>query len=112
MYITGTYFKRPKDPKRTREKGYMLSDQNFSYDESLNICTKLKTKDLSSCQVILDLSNRKVIKNSFNNNFDFESLLLYYQEGYPNYVNPILAKIYKEETDVSGDVRQEEKEDS
>lgn len=112
MYLTGIYFKKPKDPKRTREKGYMLSDTNFSFEESLNICKRLKPRDHAGCQVILDLVNKKVVKNNFNNNFDFESLLLYYQQGYPDYLNPVLAKLYKEDIDAIRDVQQKEEENS
>lgn len=112
MFLLGTYFKKPKEPKRTKEKGYMLDSNNFSYEETINICTSLKLKDSSQCQVVLDLKNKKVNKNSFNNNFNFEELLYYYQNGYPDYLNPILANLYKEELDAIGNVSKEEKEDN
>ena len=109
LYLVANYFARPRDPSRTREAGYMKNHDNISYDESINITKGLKNRDLDA-KVILDLTNQSVFKNSFNNNRDFASLLAYYQENYPKYVNPVLALLYKDQIDVTHVHSQEEKE--
>ena len=113
IYLVAYYHIKPKDPKRTKEAGYMTNPKNIDYDESINITRGLKTRDELNAKVILDLSNQSVFKNSFNENKDFPSLLAHYQEGYPQYINPLLAQLYPEQVDVDVDVHsQEEKEES
>ena len=91
------YHIKPKDPKRTKEAGYMGDTNNFDYDESINITRGLKLRDQLNAKVILDLTDQKVVKNGFNSNKDFPSLLAHYQEGYPKYINPLLANLYSEQ---------------
>jgi hypothetical protein len=113
IYIVAYYSIKPKDPKRTKEAGYITNPENFDYDESINITRGLKIKDELNARVILDLTNQAVKKNTFNDSKDFPSLLAHYQEGYPKYINPLLAQLYPEETNVNVDVlSQEEKEGS
>lgn len=106
------YSARPKDPKRTKEKGYMKDPVNFDYDESINITRGLKNKDVINARVILNLNQQQVTKNTFNDNNDFPTLLAHYQEGYPKYINPLLGMIYPEINDAVVDVQEEEKEGS
>ena len=102
------YHIKPKDPKRTKEAGYINDTANFDYDESINITRGLKTRDELNAKVILNLSKQLVTKNRFNDNQDFPSLLAHYQEGYPQYINPLLAQLYPEENNGSIDVSSEE----
>ena len=97
IYLVAYYSARPKDPKRTKEAGYMKDPANFDFDESINITRGLKTRDQVTARVILNLSERTVAKNSFNENKDFPSLLAHYQEGYPQYINPLIAQLYKDD---------------
>lgn len=99
IYLVAYYSTRPKDPRRTKEAGYMKDPANYEFDESINITRGLKTRDQVSAKVILNLSERIVTKNSFNENFDFASLLAHYQEGYPQYINPLIAQLYKDQID-------------
>jgi hypothetical protein len=75
----------------------MKDPANFDFDESINITRGLKTRDQVTARVILNLSERTVAKNSFNENKDFPSLLAHYQEGYPQYINPLIAQLYKDD---------------
>lgn len=106
------YHTKPKDPKRTKEAGYMTNPENINYDESINITRGLKTRDQLNARVILNLSGQVVVKNSFNDNKDFASLLAHYQEGYPTYINPLLAQLYPEQLNVDIDVHKEEEKGS
>ncbi len=99
IFIVAYYHQKPKDPKRTKEKGYMGNPENIAYDESINITRGIKTRDELGAGVILNLTQQTVVKNSFRSDADFPSLLAHYQEGYPKYINPLLAQLYPEADD-------------
>lgn len=108
LYLVAYYHIKPKNPNRTKEAGYMKDPTNFDYEESINITRGLKTRDSTTAKVILDLTEQNVVSNKFNDNRDFPSLLAHFQEGYPKYLNPLLAQLYSEQlNDV--DVQSEEK---
>lgn len=109
LYLVAYYSIKPKNPKRTKEPGYMADPANFDYDESINITRGLKTRDNLEAKVILNLTEQSVTKNTFNENKDFPSLLAHYQEGYPKYINPLLAQLYPEQIDVNVHNQEEEK---
>jgi len=109
IYLIAYYLIKPKDPRRTKEAGYITNPDNFEYDESINITRGLKTKDQLNAKVILDLTNQNVVANRFNDNRDFPSLLAHYQEGYPKYLNPLIAQLYPEQVDDQHVHNQEEK---
>ena len=114
LHLVAYYIIKPKNPQRTSQPGYIKDAENIDYDESINITKGLKDKDVALGGVILNLSRQLVVKNRFRSDNDFASLLAYYQEGYAQYLDPIIAKLYKEELneaniDVSS---QEEKESS
>lgn len=108
IYLVAYYSAKPKDPKRTKEAGYITNPENFDYDESINITRGLKTKDSLNAKVILNLTQQQVTKNGWNDNKDFPSLLAHYQEGYPKYINPLIAQLYKEQIDEPIDVHSQE----
>lgn len=110
IYLVAYYSAKPKDPNRTKEAGYMRDPANFDYDESINITRGLKTRDQNLARVILNLTEQIVTKNTFNENKDFVTLLAHYQEGYPKYINPLIAQLYKDELDESIDVPSKEEE--
>jgi hypothetical protein len=108
IHLIAYYHQKPKDPKRTKEPGYMTNVENIAYDESINITRGIKTKDQLQASVILNLNKETVVKNSFQSDADYVSLLAHYQEGYPKYINPLLAELYPEVKD-DGNVPTEEK---
>ncbi len=113
IYLVAYYHSKPKDPKRTKEAGYVSNPENLIYDESINITRGLKTRDQLNAKVILNLTEQLVVSNRFNDNKDFPSLLAHYQEGYPKYLNPLIAQLYPEQVNVDQHVlSQEEKEGS
>ena len=88
------YHTRPKDPRRTKEAGYITNPDNINYEESINITRGLKYRDETTAGVILNLSQQQVARNTFKSDADFASLLGYFQEGYPKYINTIIASLY------------------
>jgi len=109
IYLLAFYYLKPKDPKRTKEAGYMTNLDNVDYDESINITRGLKPKDSLGAKVILNLSQQQVTKNGWNDNQDFPGLLAHYQEGYPKYINPLIAQLYPESNNEVNVSSEEEK---
>lgn len=99
--LVAYYHTTPKDPNRTKEAGYMSDPENTVMNESINITRGLKMRDQVSAQIILDMTRELVVKNTFNENRDYAGLLAYFQEGYPQYINPVLAQLYPEVHDES-----------
>jgi hypothetical protein len=108
IHLVAYYAIKPKDPKQTKIAGYLSNPDNLTYDESINITRGLKTRDRLNASVILNLTTQQVVKNTFKSETDFPSLLSYYQEGYPKYINPLLAQLYPEENNGSINVPNEE----
>jgi hypothetical protein len=66
---------------------------NVSYDESIAIARRIKTRDLQMSKIILDFTERKVVKNGWGDGRTFEDLFSYFYQGYPNYINPIINEL-------------------
>jgi hypothetical protein len=109
LFLLAFYARRPRNPRLTYQPGYINNPDNFILDESINITRGLRTRDEINAGVILNLNDKKVIKNKFNDNKDFPSLLAHFQEGYPNYLNPLINQLYTEEYTHETHVQTEEK---
>lgn len=112
IYLLAFYHIKPKDPGKTKIVGYMKDMANLDFDESINITRGLKDKDSVGAKVILNLTKQQVVKNGWNENKDFPELLGHYQEGYPKYINPLLAQLYPEVTNEINVSSQEEEKGS
>jgi len=110
--LVAFYHLKPKNPNKTKDAGYMTNPDNIAMDESINITRGLKTRDQLSARVILNLSKETVVRNTFNDGRDYASLLAHYQEGYPQYINPLLAQLYPEEVNGNVNVSNQEEEKS
>jgi len=95
---------KPKSSARTQQAGWMANPGNISYDESIAIARKLKPRDHQTSKIILDFTDRRVIKNTWNDDKSFEELFSYFYQGYPNYINPILKELGYEIETTSNDV--------
>jgi hypothetical protein len=95
---------KPKSSARTQRAGWMANPGNISYDESIAIARKLKPRDHQTSKIILDFTDRRVIKNTWNDDKSFEELFSYFYQGYPNYINPILKELGYEIETTSNDV--------
>lgn len=60
--------------------------QGFMNNEAIVITKNLKNRDYSEAAVILDVANKKVVKNRFNDR-PFNELWLYYITHYGEYIN-------------------------
>ena len=92
IYLIAKYIALPKDPKQTSKKGYMTDPNNITYDEQLYITRGLPDKYLKY-QVILNLSEQKIVKNTFISGAIFEEIFTHYYEGYGDYIDDCVNKL-------------------
>lgn len=113
LHLLAYYAITPKNPQFCVRKGYIKDPNNINYEESINITRGLRDKDIASTSVILNLSQQKVVRNVFNDNRDFASLLAHFQQGYPQYINPVVAALYKDQlNEINSDVQGQKEENS
>lgn len=93
IYLIANYVTKPRDPRKTHIPGYMKDPANFQFDEQVQISTRVRSKDISTAKVIMNLSDKIVDKNSFNSNKDFNELFKYFFKGYHKYVTEVMSKL-------------------
>jgi len=82
IYLLGRYTAKPKDPRMTAVPGYMRDRNNIRYDEEIAIVRGISSKDRVNHNVVLNLTEEKVLKNSFGENYDFAQLFEYFYKGF------------------------------
>ena len=92
IYLIARYVALPKDPKQTSKAGYMTNPDNIRYDEQLTIARGMKDKYLKN-QVVLDLTEEKIVKNSFKSGSSFEELFGHYLDAYNSYITESIDKL-------------------
>ena len=85
IYLLATYVARPKNPRQTSRAGYITDPGNIQYDENLVIVRGWRDRYLKQ-SVVLDLTEERVIKNSFTPGKTFEELFAHYHEGFGEYI--------------------------
>lgn len=93
IYLVAQYVTKPRDPRKTHIPGYMKDPANHQFDERVQISTRLRSQDTLTAKVIMNLSEKKVEKNSFNGNKDFNELFKYFFKGYHKYVTEVMTKL-------------------
>jgi hypothetical protein len=92
IYLIAKYTGMPKDPKRTNQPGYMLDPNNIHYDEQVYIARGMRQKDLQN-QVVLNLTEEKIVKNTFNPGKTFEEVFTHFYEGYSEYIGDCVNQL-------------------
>jgi len=93
IYLIANYTSKPRNPRLTHIPGYIKDPANIQYDEQVQISTRIRNKDIQTSKIIINLSNKEVQKNSFNNNTDFNELFKYFFKGYHKYITEVMAKL-------------------
>ena len=93
IYLVAHYTAKPKDPRQTHKPGYMKDPGNLSYDEQVQVSTRLRPKDINMAKIIINLSNKTVDKNSFNGKKDFNELFKYFFKGYHKYITDVMVQL-------------------
>lgn len=99
IYLVATYIMKPKDHVNTSKKGWMDDPANVRYDEKVEITRGLKNRDASSANVILDLSNLQITRNTFKTERTFDEVFLYYFNNYNKYLIPVMGQLHPEYLD-------------
>ena len=86
MFLVAYYFTKPSNTRvRTARAGWMNQPGAVSYDEQVALTTRIKPRDLSMAKIILDLRRRQVVRNSFNDNRNYNEMFEYFAKNYPKY---------------------------
>lgn len=94
IYLVAYYFTKPKTPRvKTNREGWMTQPNAVAYDEQVALSKKITNKDLSTAKVILDMGQKKIVKNGWMNNVSFDDLFLYYYGNYPQYTKEVMEKL-------------------
>jgi len=92
IFLVAQYYMKPKDHVNTSKKGWMNDPENLRYDEQVSISKGLRTKDMHA-QVILNLSDKKVEKNSFETGKSFDEIFRYFLDNYTQYIAQTMAQL-------------------
>jgi hypothetical protein len=93
IYLVAQYITKPRDPRKTHIPGYMKDPANHQFDERVQIATKLKNQDLYTAKIILNLTEKTVDKNAFNDVKNFDELFKYFFKGYHKYITEVMVKL-------------------
>jgi hypothetical protein len=92
IYLLATYVARPKNPRQTSRAGYITDPGNIQYDENLAIVRGFRDRYLKN-HVVLDLTEERVIKNSFTPGKTFEELFEHFHEGFAEYIEQTVNEL-------------------
>ena len=83
---------KPRQGVNTSVKGWMENKENLQYDERLEI-TRGEKKSSQYANIILNLSNKTIVRNNFNDNSDFRSFFKYFFGGYHKYISTVMKEL-------------------
>ena len=92
IYLVAQYMMKPQPHVNTSKKGWMGNPENVRYDEQVAFTRGLRTKDMNA-QVILDLSNKQVERNTFKTDKSFDNIFRYFLENYTDYVAQTMVQL-------------------
>lgn len=93
IYLVAYYFQKPAQRVRTNKPGWMENRNNLVWDEQVAVTRNLKNRDLTTAKIILDLGNKRVLKNDWLNNRNFDDLFTYFSKGYPQYTKEVMQQL-------------------
>jgi hypothetical protein len=70
----------------------MNDKANLQYDEKVEI-TRGQKKSSALANVVLNLSQKSVQRNTFNDDRDFKSFFKYYFGGYDQYITAVMKQL-------------------
>lgn len=92
IYLVAFYGMKPRKGVNTSKKGWMADKSNLQYDEKVEI-TRGHKKSSALANVILNLSQKSVERNTFNDDRDFKSFFKYYFGGYDQYITAVMKQL-------------------
>lgn len=92
IYLVAFYGMKPRPGVNTAKRGWMDDKANLQYDEKIEI-TRGQKKSSALARVILNLSQKTVERNTFNDDRDFKSFFKYYFGGYDQYITAVMKQL-------------------
>jgi hypothetical protein len=92
IFLIVQYFKKPRPGVNTSQKGWMDNPDNVMYDEKVEVGRVVKPKDMNA-QLIIDLKEKTVVTNKFNDNRNFDEIFEYYFVNYHKYIMPVMVTL-------------------
>ena len=88
MYLLAKYYLRPRNPQHSARKGYWSEEGAGQMDEQLSFARKVRNSDLQTCNVILNLTEKKIIKCSIGDlsGSDYDRIFDYFKTNYPEHI--------------------------
>lgn len=95
MYLLAKYLLRPRESHRTAQKGYWQQEGAGQLDEQLSFSRKVRNSDLQSCNVILDLSKKKIVKCVVGDlqGSDYNRVFDYFKTNYPEHIAVAMREV-------------------
>lgn len=93
LFLVAHYYMRPKGRVKTQHKGWMKEQGSVSYDEQVAVTKRLKNSDQSTAKIILDLANKKIVRNGWQTEATFDQLFGYFLNGYPQYLAEPMSRL-------------------
>ena len=92
IFLVAQYYKKPQPHVNTSKAGWMDNPANIRWDEQMLVTRGLKSKD-SNAQVILNLGEKTVVRNTFSQDKTFDELFIYFLNGYSQYLVPVMGQL-------------------
>lgn len=86
IYLVAQYVAQPKNPRQTAQSGYMSNPDNVRYDERVFVARGYRDRYMQN-NVVLDLTEEKILKNSFRSEKTFEDIFNHFYEGFGDYID-------------------------
>ena len=105
MFLLAKYYKVPRDPHRTSEKGYILDQDNFRWDEAVNFVIKPSSRDILENNVVLDIFGQQMVKCNVADmvGTDFDQVFAYFYKNYQSYFDRMFTAVGIQTVDQNGD---------
>lgn len=95
IFLVAYYTRKPKPGVNTSVAGWQDVEGNVQWDESVEIVRGLKKKTIDA-KIILNLSQKKVKRNFFSSEIDFDKMFTYFFEGYSQYITTVMTQLDSE----------------
>lgn len=92
IFLIGQYYMKPRDHVNTSKSGWMKDPANIRWDEKVEFTRSIRNRD-ANAQVILNLSNKTVVRNTFNSGKSFDEVFAYFFENYSKYLIPLMGQL-------------------
>ena len=70
----------------------MDNPENIRWDEQMLVTRGLKPKD-NNAQVVLNLSEKSIVRNTFTQGKTFDEVFIYFLNGYSQYLVPVMGQL-------------------